>query len=217
MDASPGEARGGVLPDARRPFRALGSRRGGFDRELVDADWAINNGNWMWLSCSCFFYQYFRVYGPVSFGKKYDKNGDFIRHYLPQLRNMPAKYIYEPWLAPPDVQKKAGCVVGVDYPEPIVDHAVASKECIDKIAEAYKVHKEGGRRQRRWKETQSGRIMTRSSRVDYDFIDPLPRATPGARAPVSNPVPFLQLERKVHLAEVLKAVTAQRLNLRLCL
>ena len=46
-----------------------------FDRELVDADWALNNGNWMWPSCSCFFYQYFRVHGPVSFGKKYDKEG----------------------------------------------------------------------------------------------------------------------------------------------
>ena len=57
-----------------------------FDRELVDADWALNNGNWMWLSCSCFFYQYFRVYGPVSFGKKYDKEGAFIRHYLPVLK-----------------------------------------------------------------------------------------------------------------------------------
>jgi cryptochrome len=114
-----------------------------FDRDLVDADWALNNGNWMWLSCSCFFYQYFRVYGPVSFGKKYDKNGDFIRHYLPQLRNMPAKYIYEPWLAPLDVQKKAGCVVGEDYPPPMVDHAAASKECIEKLAAAYKAHKEG--------------------------------------------------------------------------
>ncbi len=57
-----------------------------FDRELVDADWALNNGNWMWLSCSCLFYQYFRVYGPVSFGKKYDKEGAFIRHYLPVLK-----------------------------------------------------------------------------------------------------------------------------------
>jgi cryptochrome len=57
-----------------------------FDRELVDADYALNNGNWMWLSCSCFFYQYFRVYGPVSFGKKWDKNGDFIRKYLPVLK-----------------------------------------------------------------------------------------------------------------------------------
>ena len=114
-----------------------------FDRELVDADWAINNGNWMWLSCSCFFYQYFRVYGPVSFGKKYDKEGVFIKKYLPALRDMPAKYVYEPWLAPLDVQKRAKCVVGVDYPEPIVDHAVASKECIEKIAAAYKAHKEG--------------------------------------------------------------------------
>ena len=114
-----------------------------FDRELVDADHALNNGNWMWLSCSCFFYQYFRVYGPVSFGKKYDKDGAFIRKYLPALKNMPAKYIYEPWTAPIDVQKKAGCVVGVDYPTPIVDHAVASKECIEKLAAAYKAHKEG--------------------------------------------------------------------------
>ena len=114
-----------------------------FDRELVDADWALNNGNWMWLSCSCFFYQYFRVYGPVSFGKKYDKEGAYIRKYLPQLKDMPAKYVYEPWTAPIEVQRKAGCVVGVDYPAPIVDHAVASKECIEKIAAAYNAHKDG--------------------------------------------------------------------------
>jgi cryptochrome len=55
---------------------------------------------------------------------------------------MPAKYVYEPWLAPLDVQKKAGCVVGVDYPAPIVDHATASKACIDKIATAYAAHKD---------------------------------------------------------------------------
>ena len=114
-----------------------------FDRDLVDADYALNNGNWMWLSCSCFFYQYFRVYGPVSFGKKWDKNGDYVRKYLPQLKNMPAKFVYEPWLAPIEVQRKAGCVVGVDYPHPMVDHATASKECIEKLASAYKAHKEG--------------------------------------------------------------------------
>ena len=112
-----------------------------FDRELVDADWAINNGNWMWLSCSAFFYQYFRVYGPHSFAKKYDKDGDYVKHYLPVLKNMPSKYIYEPWTAPLDVQRKAGCVVGVDYPAPVVDHASASKACVDKIAAAYDAHK----------------------------------------------------------------------------
>ena len=113
-----------------------------FDRDLVDADWALNNGNWMWLSCSAFFYQYFRVYAPHSFAKKYDKEGVYVKHYIPALRNMPAKYVYEPWLAPLDVQQKAGCVVGVDYPAPVVDHAVASKACVDKIATAYAAHKE---------------------------------------------------------------------------
>ena len=58
-------------------------------------------------------------------------------------KDMPAKFIYEPWLAPIEVQKKANCVVGVDYPPPMVDHATASKECIEKLAAAYKAHKEG--------------------------------------------------------------------------
>lgn len=44
--------------------------------------------------------QYFRCYSPVAFGKKTDKNGDYIRKYLPVLRNFPSKYIYEPWTAP---------------------------------------------------------------------------------------------------------------------
>lgn len=51
---------------------------------------------------------------------------------------MPAKYIYEPWTAPLEVQRKAGCVVGRDYPAPIVDHAVASKACIARMAAAYR-------------------------------------------------------------------------------
>ena len=73
--------------------------------------------------------------------KKYDKEGVYVKHYIPALGNMPAKYVYEPWLAPLDVQQKAGCVVGVDYPAPVVDHAVASKACVDKIATAYAAHK----------------------------------------------------------------------------
>ena len=104
MDAPPCEARGGVLPHASDLFVHWEAGAAVFDRELVDADWAINNGNWMRLSCSCFFYQYFRVYGPVSFGKKYDKEGVFIKKYLPAARHA-RKYVYEPWLAPLDVQR----------------------------------------------------------------------------------------------------------------
>jgi cryptochrome len=50
-----------------------------FEELLLDADWALNAGNWMWLSASAFFHQYYRVYGPVSFGKKTDKHGDYIK------------------------------------------------------------------------------------------------------------------------------------------
>lgn len=44
-----------------------------FNKLLVDADWSINNGNWLWMSCSRFYYQYFNVYSPVSFIQKHDK------------------------------------------------------------------------------------------------------------------------------------------------
>uniref|UniRef100_A0A6N2MUC6 Photolyase/cryptochrome alpha/beta domain-containing protein n=1 Tax=Salix viminalis TaxID=40686 RepID=A0A6N2MUC6_SALVM len=108
-----------------------------FERLLIDSDWAINNGNWLWLSCSSFFYQYNRIYSPISFGKKYDPNGNYIRHFLPVLKDMPKEYIYEPWTAPPGIQRKAKCIIGRDYPKPVVYHDSASKECKRKLAEAY--------------------------------------------------------------------------------
>ncbi|KAJ9190081.1 hypothetical protein P3X46_001314 [Hevea brasiliensis] len=108
-----------------------------FERLLIDSDWAINNGNWLWLSCSSFFYQYNRIYSPLSFGKKYDPNGNYIRHFLPVLKDMPKEYIYEPWTAPLSVQTKAKCIIGRDYPKPVISHDSASKECKRKLAEAY--------------------------------------------------------------------------------
>jgi len=112
-----------------------------FDKLLIDADWAINNANWQWLSASAFFTQYFRVYSPITFGKQYDKNGDYIRRYVPALRDFPAKYIYEPWTAPLSVQQSAGCIVGKDYPNPVVDHATISKLNMEKMKAAYSAAK----------------------------------------------------------------------------
>ncbi|KAL3511853.1 hypothetical protein ACH5RR_024570 [Cinchona calisaya] len=112
-----------------------------FERLLVDSDWAINNGNWLWLSCSSFFYQYNRIYSPISFGKKYDPNGNYIRHFLPVLKDMPKEYIYEPWSAPLSIQTKAKCIIGIDYPKPVVSHDSASKECRRRLAEAYELNK----------------------------------------------------------------------------
>lgn len=112
-----------------------------FDQLLLDADWSLNNGNWMWLSASAFFHQFFRVYGPVSFPKKYDPEGSYVRHFVPALKNMPKKYIYEPWTAPADVQREAKCIIGVDYPRPIVVHGEISKELIGRMAAAYSANK----------------------------------------------------------------------------
>jgi len=50
-----------------------------FDELLLDADWSVNAGMWMWLSCSSFFQQFFHCYCPVRFGRKADPNGDYIR------------------------------------------------------------------------------------------------------------------------------------------
>lgn len=108
----------------------------------MDADYALNGFNWLWLSCSGFFYQYFRCYSPVAFQKKNDKSGAYIRKWLPQLKKLPEKYIYEPWNAPTSVLKDAGITLGKDYPKPIVDHAKVSKQNMEKMSLAYDLHKE---------------------------------------------------------------------------
>jgi len=94
-----------------------------FEKYLVDYDWSINNFSWHWMSASAFFHQYFRVYSPVAFFKKTDKEGKYIKKHCPQLKKLPAKYIYEPWTAPKTAQIACGVVIGKDYPKPIVDHA----------------------------------------------------------------------------------------------
>lgn len=115
-----------------------------FEELLLDADYALNAGNWMWLSASAYFYQYFRVYSPVAFGKKTDKNGDYIRKYVPELHLYPANLIYEPWKATAQQQKQFKCVLGQSYPNRVVIHEVASKINMGRMAAAYKVHNEGG-------------------------------------------------------------------------
>ncbi|EME29765.1 (6-4)DNA photolyase [Galdieria sulphuraria] len=108
-----------------------------FEKYLIDGDWSINAANWMWLSCSAFFTRYFRVYSPIAFPKKYDPHGNYIRYFLPVLRNMPNKYIYEPWKAPLKVQKEVNCILGKDYPLPIVDHEEMKKRNIQKMIQVF--------------------------------------------------------------------------------
>ncbi|CAL1546813.1 unnamed protein product [Lymnaea stagnalis] len=109
-----------------------------FDEMLLDADWSVNAGMWMWLSCSAFFQQFFHCYCPVGFGKRADPSGDFVRHYLPQLKGFPTQYIYEPWNAPESIQKAAKCIIGKDYPLPMVQHSEACRVNLERMRQVYK-------------------------------------------------------------------------------
>lgn len=63
-------------------------------------------------------------------------------HLVSNVQDFPAKWIYEPWGAPLSVQREAGCIIGQDYPAPIVDHAVVSKQNMARMKAAYAVGKE---------------------------------------------------------------------------
>ncbi|KAJ3103888.1 hypothetical protein HDU96_009124 [Phlyctochytrium bullatum] len=115
-----------------------------FEELLIDHDPALNIGNWLWLSASAFFHQYFRVYSPIAFGKKYDKTGKYIRKYVPVLKKLPTEYIYEPWKAPASVLKQAGVKLGENYPHPIVAHDEISKINMKRMKAAYEMGRKGG-------------------------------------------------------------------------
>ncbi|XP_046881746.1 cryptochrome circadian regulator 4 [Hypomesus transpacificus] len=108
-----------------------------FEDELLDADYSINAGNWMWLSASAFYHQLPRIFCPVRFGRRTDPTGEYLRKYLPVLKDFPSKYIYEPWKAPEEVQLQAGCVIGKDYPLPVVDHKEASQKNLEMMTQVH--------------------------------------------------------------------------------
>jgi cryptochrome len=119
-----------------------------FEELLLDHEPACNAGNWQWLSCTAFFSQYFRCYSPVAFGKKWDKEGALIRRWVPELKDLDEKYIYEPWKASKAVLEKAGVTVEGDglgdrkkgtYPEPIFDFGERRGACISAIKTAYSI------------------------------------------------------------------------------
>ena len=97
-----------------------------FEKKLVDSDWAVNNGNWLWLAgVAPFSMPYYRVYNPCPDSKSSlnveTEEAEFIRHWVPELASFPSKFIFEPHLAPIEVQNTSGCIIGQDYPWPIVD------------------------------------------------------------------------------------------------
>jgi deoxyribodipyrimidine photo-lyase len=106
-----------------------------FADHLNDFDLAANNGGWQWAaSTGCDAQPYFRIFNPVTQSERFDPEGAFIRRYLPQLAGFTAREIHAPWLTSAARQREAGCVIGVDYPTPIVDHAEARQKTLARYA-----------------------------------------------------------------------------------
>jgi deoxyribodipyrimidine photo-lyase len=108
-----------------------------FMQQLVDGDSASNNGGWQWTAgTGTDAAPYFRIFNPVLQGKKHDPQGTYIRRWVPELARVPDRFIQQPWKMPPDVQQQTGCVIGQDYPAPIVDHAWARERTLAAYVQA---------------------------------------------------------------------------------
>ena len=98
---------------------------------LVDADLANNTLGWQWSAgCGADAAPYFRIFAPVLQGRKFDPDGTYVRRWVPELTSLPARWIHEPWAAPPAVRRAAGVELGGNYPAPIVEHARARADAL---------------------------------------------------------------------------------------
>jgi deoxyribodipyrimidine photo-lyase len=92
-----------------------------FMEQLVDGDFAANNGGWQWsASTGTDAAPYFRVFSPTRQGQRFDPRGTFTREMLPELADVPDRHLYEP--------HRAG--LALDYPQPIVEHGFARQRAI---------------------------------------------------------------------------------------
>ncbi|ATE62839.1 cryptochrome/photolyase family protein [Thauera sinica] len=111
----------------------LGERH--FAAKLLDYDLAANNGGWQWAaSTGCDAQPYFRIFNPVAQSQKFDAQGRFIRRYLPELAQVPDRFIHAPWTMGGLDQQAARARIGQDYPAPVVDHAAARERTLARFA-----------------------------------------------------------------------------------
>ncbi len=98
---------------------------------LVDGDLGNNTMGWQWAAgCGADAQPFFRIFNPVSQGRRHDPDGTFVKKWLPALADLPARHVHAPWEAPEHVLREAGVRLGETYPEPMVDHAAARQRAL---------------------------------------------------------------------------------------
>lgn len=89
---------------------------------LVDADLANNTLGWQWVAgCGADAAPYYRIFNPVLQAKRFDPQRNYIRRWVPELAQLPDRWIHQPWTAPEAVLRQAGVRLGKTYPRPVVD------------------------------------------------------------------------------------------------
>lgn len=103
-----------------------------FLEHLIDGDLASNNGGWQWAAGTGTDAQpYFRIFNPVTQGERFDPDGAYVRRWVPELADVPTRYIHHPWDMPDEVAQGCGVTVGEDYPQPLVEHREARRRALD--------------------------------------------------------------------------------------
>jgi len=109
-----------------------------FERLLLDGEPAQNNGNWQWIASvgTDPAPAYRRMYNPTLQGRRFDPRGEYVRRWIPELRDLPDDSIHEPWTLSEAEQRAAGCRIGCDYPERVVDHARERERALERYRAA---------------------------------------------------------------------------------
>lgn len=96
-----------------------------FAQHLVDYDPASNNGNWQWVASTGADSQpYFRIFNPWSQGKEHDPEAEYVKKWIPELREVPVKAIHK-WDECWTLFRQSG------YPKPIVDYKKQKEKALD--------------------------------------------------------------------------------------
>ena len=96
---------------------------------LRDGDLASNNHGWQWVAgTGTDASPYFRIFNPVTQGRRFDPDGDYVRRYVPELTHLAGSAVHEPW------KVLDGYAHG--YPEPVVDHTHQREVALERYAAA---------------------------------------------------------------------------------
>ena len=99
-----------------------------FKNCLLDYNEANNVSGWQWVAgCGADAAPYFRIFNPILQGEKFDKEGEYVKKWVPELKDIPKKYLHKPW----ELKNDSILKLDVKYPDPIVIHDEARRKALD--------------------------------------------------------------------------------------